>query len=190
MDASGTETEERRALSTPSEGFLQGRSTRVGRLVELAVGYTVNKATVWGFDYLLYPFVIWKLGPWHGGLVMMGLSFVVCILTIWFYDWAKRDWLGIEMIKGMKTYSGSKRLGKITSWFLEKSEPVVFLFLSFIYDPFITMVYLRRGAYNGMSGRDWRIFLVSFILGNLIWIFACWTGINLAEWVWRRTVGG
>jgi hypothetical protein len=41
--------------------------------------------------------------------------------------------------------------GKLTFWILQKSDPVVFLFLSLKVDPFITMVYLRNGAFNGMN---------------------------------------
>lgn len=167
-----------------------GQASRFRRLAELAVGLTVNKVEVWVFDYILYPFVIYWFGVWYGGLVMMGLSFVVCMLTTWFYDWSKRDWLGIEAIKSMREYSGKSRVGRLTVWFLRKSEPVVFLYLSLVTDPFITMVYMRRGAYNGMGQRDWRIFLGSFVIGNVSWIFVCWTGISLAQWVWRHTFGG
>jgi hypothetical protein len=36
--------------------------SRIGlRLGELTLGHAVNAALVYGFDYALYPFVIWKL---------------------------------------------------------------------------------------------------------------------------------
>jgi len=133
--------------------------------------------------------VIFYLGVWHGGLVMMGLSFAICMLTIWFYDWAGRDGLGIEAIKSMRDYDGTSRLGRLTAWMLRKSEPMIFLYLSLMSDPFITMVAMRRGAYNGMAARDWRIFLGSFVLGNASWIFVWWTRISLAQWVWRVVTG-
>jgi hypothetical protein len=162
---------------------------RLMRFAELTVGLTANYLMVIGFDYVLYPLVIFYLGVWYGGLVMMGLSLAICLLTVWFYDWAGRDWLGIEAIKSMRDYTGTSRLGRLSVWMLRKSEPVIFLYLSLMSDPFITMVAMRRGAYNGMSARDWRIFLGSFALGNITWIFACWTGISLAEWVWRAIAG-
>ena len=66
-----------------------------------------------------------------------------------------------------------------------KSDPIVFFFLSIKYDPFITMIYMRHGAYNGMSNRDWKIFTGSLILGNAYWTLACFMGISLVEWGWK-----
>lgn len=106
------------------------------RAAILAVGLTVNKIMDWPFNYILYPGVIYLLGIWWGGLIMTFLSFIYCLLTIWFYDWSKKDWLGIEAIKGLKNYEGGHSAGRMTSWFLRRSEPVAFLFLTFWYDPF------------------------------------------------------
>jgi len=53
-------------------------------------------------------------------------------------------------------------------------------------NPFIAMAYLRRGAYNGMGARDWRIFLASLLLGNFYWILASWLGVSLLEYLWVR----
>jgi len=74
---------------------------------------------------------------------------------------------------------------------LQKGDPAVFLFLSLWYDPFITTTYMRHGShqYNGMSRRDWAIFMSSLLLGNGVWIFACFTGISLVEWVWKAVAG-
>lgn len=158
-----------------------------GRVAELTIGLTANKFIVWGFDFFLYPFVIYHFGILKGGVVMTFLSFVVCILTMKFYDWSKRDWLGIEAIKDLKGYEGEKKIGRFTSWFLKKSEPVAFLFLSLWYDPFIVTAYLRHGTnkFNGMSSRDWKIFVSSLILANAYWTLACFMGITLVEWAWK-----
>jgi hypothetical protein len=160
------------------------------RLLELAVGLTTNQAIDYLFNFVLYPLVIYHFGLLVGGLVMMLLSFVACLLSLWFYDWSKRDWLGIEAIKGLKDYEGSKSLGRLSGWLLRKSDPVVFLFLSLKYDPFITTAYLRHGAFNGMSRRDWRIFLGSTVVANVYWTLACFMGISLVEWVWGWLAGG
>ena len=106
---------------------------------------------------------------------------------MWFYDWSKRDWLGIETIKGMKGYSGESRLGRITAWVLRRSDPVVLIFLSIKEDAFITLIYLRHGChqFNGMSLRDWRIFLSSVVISNIYWTLAAYMGISLVEWLWQ-----
>ena len=154
-----------------------------GRIAELAIGLTANKLlSTLAFDYFLYPFVIYKLGIVKGGIVMTILSFFACLLIIKFYDWCKRDWLGIEAIKGLREYSGNRKVGRITSWILKKSDPIVFMFLSLYYDPFITVAYMRHGAYNGMSKRDWKILSGSLLLSNGYWTLACYMGITLVEW--------
>ncbi len=106
-----------------------------------------------------------------------------------FYDWSKRDWLGIETIKSIKGYDGNKKIGRITAWMMRKSDPLVFLFLSIKFDPFITTAYLRKEKFSGMSRRDWKIFIGSLLISNAYWTLACYMGITLAEWVWRRIIG-
>jgi hypothetical protein len=172
--------EKRRTMTAPA--FWENRAAI------LAVGLTANKLMDWPFNYILYPGVIYLLGIWWGGLMMTILSFLICILCIWFYDWSKKDWLGIETIKALKGYDGKHGSGRLASWFLRRSEPVAFLFLTFWYDPFITMAYMRRGSYNGMGERDWRIFLASLILGNGYWILASWLGVSLLEYLWNRGI--
>ena len=51
-------------------------------------------------------------------------------------------------------------------WLLHRSDPVACVLLSIKFDPFIVTVYLRRGRFGGMSRRDWRIFLLSWLIGN------------------------
>lgn len=160
-----------------------------GRASELAVGLTINKLMDWPFNYILYPYVIYTCGILRGGISMMCISLLSCMLTIRFYDWSQRDWLGIEAIKDMKHYQGKIKAGQLVGWFLKKSEPVAFLFLTIWYDPFITMAYLRRGKFNGMTRRDWRIFFISLFIGNGYWILACYMGITLVEWAWQGVKG-
>jgi hypothetical protein len=70
---------------------------------------------------------------------------------------------------------------------LEKSDPAAFFFLSVKEDAFITMVYLRHGShqYNGMSGRDWRIFLSSLAVANIYWTLAALWGFRWWSWFGR-----
>lgn len=155
------------------------------RIRELVIGYSTNQVLIWAFDLVLYPFVIFRLGPLKGGAVMTFLSFFACVGMIKFYDWSKRDWLGIEAIKGLKGYDGEKKIGRFTSWFLKRSEPAIFLFLAIRYDPFVTTAYLRHGRYNGMNRRDWTIFTSSSIVSNAYWTLAVYMGISLVEWGWK-----
>jgi hypothetical protein len=157
------------------------------RAAELAIGLSANSLIGISFDWFLYPAVIFWLGIVYGGVVMTLLAMLACVAMIKFYDWSKRDWLGIEALKGLREYAGNKRLGKLTSWVLTKGNIVVFLFLSVYFDAFITTTYMRYGKnqYNGMSRRDWTIFTSSVIISNACWTLAVYMGISLAEWVWK-----
>jgi len=156
------------------------------RIAELAVGFTVNKLQEYLFDFLLYPFVIFKLGLLCGGIIMSVLSFIGCLLFLRFYDWSKRDWLGIEAVKSLKDYSGTSRLRRFMAWLLCRGDYIACVTLSVKFDPFITTAYLRRGAFNGMNRRDWRIFVLSWFVGNAYWSVACFFGVSILAWVWLK----
>lgn len=155
---------------------------------ELSIGLTAKYLSDRAFDYFLYPFVIFNLGILKGGIVMTFLAFIANIITMTFYDWSKRDWLGIEAIKELKTYSGNRMMRRFTSWILKRSSPVIFLFLTLRYDAFTTTAYLRHGKFNGMSKRDGTIFMGSLLLANIYWTLACYMGISLVERGWKAIV--
>jgi len=119
---------------------------------------------------------------------MSVLSFLVCLLLLKFYDWSKRDWLGIEAVKSMKHYEGNSRLGRLIAWLLCRGDAVACVTLSLRYDPFITTAYLRRGAFNGMMTRDWRIFVLSWFIGNAWWCLFCYAGVETVAGLWRWIV--
>lgn len=158
------------------------------KVAVLAAGLTANKLLEMAFDYALYPFVIYRLGIIKGGVVMLLLSYLACLLIIRLYDWSRRDWLGIETIKNLRGYAGDKRIGRLTSWVLQKSEAAIFVFLSIKFDAFITMIYFRQGAFNGMTTRDWRIFNGSLLFSNAYWTLACYLGVSVFEYAFG-TIG-
>jgi hypothetical protein len=148
------------------------------RLAQWAAGFLTYKLLDEAFDYLLYPFVIYKLGPLCGGLTMTGLSFADCLLLLKLYDWLKRDWLGLETVKGLRHYTGTSRWRKTLAWLLHQGDTVAFVVLSVRFDPFITTAYMRLGNFTGMRRRDWRIFLGSGLLSNAVWTLVCYGGVN------------
>lgn len=155
------------------------------RTAELATGISVLSLTNFLFDYILYPLVIYWLGLLVGGIVMAGLSFLTCWLMLWFYDRSARDWLGIEAAKQVRDYAGHSRWRRGLAWSLQRGDVVACVALSIYFDPFITTAYLRRGSFNGMNRRDWRIFWASWFIGNLYWTFACFGGVKALQWAWR-----
>jgi hypothetical protein len=160
--------------------FLNRYKERIGIL---GVGILGNQVMVWLFLWVLYPYVIWELGLIFGFAVMLVLSFLVCYGTILFYDWSKTDWLGIETMKELKEYRGSSKFAKVISWVMKQSDPIVLVFLSIKFDPFITTVYMRKGSnkYDGMGRRDWKIFMISLVIGDICWSIAVFTGLSVVE---------
>jgi hypothetical protein len=159
------------------------------RLRILAIGTTALYATNKCFDYLLYPYVIYRAGVLPGGLIMTGLSAIACLAILRFYDWTKRDWLGMETVRDLRHYRGERTAGRFLSRLLAKSDAVAFVVLSLNYDPFVTTVWLRHERFGGLSARDRRIFWGSVLLSNASWTLTCWLGVNAAVWAWRWLQG-
>lgn len=154
------------------------------RLGILGVGLVGNQLITLGFNWVLYPYVIWRFRLVEGFFIMATLSVLVCYLLILFYDWTKQDWLGIETIKEVKIYDGSSRVKRLTSWVINKSDPLALIVLSIKFDPFITTVYMRRDKFGGMSRRDWKIFFASLVIGDVWWSTSFFMGISLVEYLW------
>jgi len=152
-----------------------------GRTAELSTGFVTWKAYDYAFDYALYPYVIWKMGPWQGGALMASLSLVTSLFLLWLYDRLRRDWIGIESLKRLRHYAGSSGFLRAFAWLLSRGDWVAFVVLSTKFGPFITTAYLRRGAYNGMSRRDWSIFMGGWALGNFLWTFICFGGVSMVK---------
>lgn len=138
----------------------------------MAVGHTFKQVEEFVFDYTMYPAVIAWLGTMIGGAVMMTFSALISWLYIRFYDWAKKDWLGLELLKEFR--DGKDKHGyvaRLVQRVARKGGWLAFLALSCSTDPFMTTVYMRSGAeeYNGLSSRDWKIFWASVLVANLWW---------------------
>ncbi len=142
------------------------------RIGIMAVGHGFKQAEEFVFDYTFYPAVIAWLGAISGGLVMTVFSALICWLYLLFYDWSKQDWLGLELLKGVRDGEEKQgRVARLIQWATRKGDWLAFLALSCFTDPFVTTVYMRHGAeaYNGLSSRDWRIFWGSVLVANLWW---------------------
>jgi len=176
--------------SPPTEAtpdFRPPQSMRA-RLGLLGVGLFGNQAIVLAFDYALYPFVMWRLGLLWGCVVMTVLSAMICYLTLLFYDWAKKDWLGIEAIKELRDDNKQGRIALYIGALLRRSNWFALIFLSAKFDPFIVTAYMRPGSYqfNGLAAREWRIFWASVLISNLYWSFVAFTGVTVVLWAWQR----
>ena len=146
------------------------------RLGILGVGLFANTLIVYGFDYLLYPWVLNKYGLLYGGHIMIWASLFICLASFVFYDWAKKDWIGIETLK--EVGEAEAKLGTI-----KKTRWLEFLILSVQTDPFIVTLFMRKGAheYNGLSKADWKVFFSSLVIGNAFWITVVYFGLEVSK---------
>lgn len=170
---------------------------RWGRRFGLAaIGHSAKQVEEFLFDWLLYGAVVaWattQFGSLWGSVVafavMTPLSIFICLLYMAFYDWTKKDWFGFEAVKGARDDVEESRgfWKKIMRSIMRLGDIPAFILLSINSDPFMTTVYMRKGAdqYNGMTKRDWRIFYGSAILANGYWTLRWTVIVALLAWVW------
>jgi len=179
------------------------------QIATIALGQTFNQIFDWMFNYPLYMFAVEQMGLTKGYIVMAFASFFTCLAFIKFYDWLKVDWLGIEVAKEAKEYGPTfikkmnveSGIGRILwwpfsriilfiLWAVNKGGLVAFMALSIYTDPFITTVYMRRGwgEYNGLSRRDWAVFLASTAVGNAYWAIRTFAILEVAKFSWKSLV--
>lgn len=142
------------------------------QLGTFGVGIALKKVLDYGFDYVLYPSVLLYLGYGWGGLAMTIASIVVNLLFIRLYDWGQRDILLLERLKEIRLGGSSTGSSSLLLKALRRSDVVAFFVLSWIDDPAVVTLYLRRGCYqyNNLSRADWLVFIGSTAVANLSWI--------------------
>ena len=89
-----------------------------------------------------------------------------------------------SIIKELRHYAGATGWRRALAWLLGRGDVVAFFALSLRFDPFVTTAYLRHGQFNGLSPRDWRIFLASVVVSNAAWALVCFGGIEAVR-RWR-----
>jgi len=160
---------------------------RIGLIV---VGQTAKRIEEFLFDTVLYGTVVAictiQLGPLLGPIVtlavMTPISALACYGYLRFYDWSKKDWLGLEALKALR--EGNTLLHRVVRY----GNVPAFFALSVFSDAFATVVYLRgKERYEGLTTRDRKIFWASIVVSNAYWTLR-WTAIVQAalffgEWL-------
>ena len=150
------------------------------RISRILVGHTVNVIIALLFDNILYPRVMGAKGFLVGAPIMFFASMLLCLVSLKFYDWSGKDWLGIETIKEARELRNSKTSRLIARLF-KNSQRAQLVILSLAQEPFLVTVFLREGAhqYGGMTNKDWKNFFISLFIGNGFWSVLCWSGIKI-----------
>jgi hypothetical protein len=151
-------------------------------------GVAIKKSLDYGFDYLLYPFALIWLGYFWGGAAMTAASVIINLAVIRAYDWSKRDWLLLETIKEFKDRPDGLVGRPLVGWIVRRGDLAAFFILSWVEDPIVVTLYLRRNAhqFNGLARRDWMIFGASTIVSNLFWIFGLVSALELFRFASRH----
>jgi hypothetical protein len=139
------------------------------RLAEVSLGHGLYAVFNWFFDNVLYVYVVYQLGLLRGGTIMTLLSMVQCGALLMLYERMRIDWVGAGSIGRLSSIPNPVRWQRVLLWADRRGAAVVFLALCILQDPFITTVYFRRGRFNGLRPRDWRIFLASVLTSNGYW---------------------
>lgn len=151
------------------------------------IGFASKKLLDSAFDFVAYPAALIALGVVWGGALMTVLSVVVNILLIRTYDTLRCDFLLLEALKSLQCAKGSSRLQQLVAWVLRRGDVPAFFVLSWIEDAVVVTLYLRKGShlYNGLSRRDWTIFVASTVTANLFWIVSVSSIIEIVRLVLR-----
>lgn len=166
------------------------------RIGLIAVGHTAKKIEEFLFDWLIYGVVvIWATSTWgafFGSLVafaiMMPFSAIMCFVYIRFYDWAKKDWFGFELVKEWRDEEKHEHwFGHLLHRLTRMGGVPAFFALSMYGDPFLTTVYLRHKhtKFDGLSRRDWAIFSASVLFSNGYWTLRWTVIVVVAQFVWN-----
>jgi len=142
----------------------------------------------WVYDYVVVSFFLIYLGLIKGAIVVMILSALVDLATMRFYDWLKKDWLALETIKDLEKNPGIA--GRIFNFVRGKGTFLTIIILSLTSNAFVVTAYMRKGShqYNGMTLRDWLIFISSSFLINLYWVFIVGGGIELIKYYYYNVL--
>ena len=157
-------------------------------------GAFVLYSTAWLFDYVLYPFVIYKAGLVYGFFIMLLLSFLSCLILLLLYNYLKKDIFGFEFAKhkidGFIDTNHGNYVKRMLRGFLKRSKVLLYIVLS-VYDPFIAAVFMRKGDFQSrvISRRDWRNLTLSVIVGNGVWAPMVFAGVSFVEFIYGLIAG-
>lgn len=152
------------------------------RIAMLAIGHTIDSITAYGYDFVVYPYLLVTYGLVRGWLYAVVGSVILCLLFLWFYDVTKQDWLGIEMIKSIRDEPAKGRIRKFFHHLISRGDTLAFILLSIKYDAFIVTAYMRKSDHNHtMTTRDWKIFWASIAISNVWWGLAVFGVIEIFQ---------
>jgi hypothetical protein len=183
-----------------------------GKALTFVAGMTIKRVINYAFDYVAYPVVLLALGNVRGAVFLTLAAVAINIIVIRLYDWSRIDWFLIENIKKLQNGENAhtrfrfrpsarkrsllmyfalykKNLSNLCLWLLQsaKKSSILTFFVLCLDDPVTVTLYFREGNYkfNGLSLRDWKIFIAANIVSNMYWIAVWLSAIEAIKWLFK-----
>lgn len=139
----------------------------------------------WIYDYLVVSACIVYFGLLKGVVIVLFMSIFIDLATLKFYDWFKKDWLALETLKDLE--HNKNFVGKLLNFVHNRNTFITVIVLSLTSNAFVVTTYMRKGSnlYNGLTARDWIIFLSSSLLINVYWAFVVGGGIEFVKEIYK-----
>jgi len=153
--------------------------------MEIGTGHIVYASLRWIFENVIYVYIVYRLGLFVGGAIMTLLSLVICVATLLLYERMRIDWVGAGSLARLLGIPNPSWWQRIISWAMRRGPVVIFLSLCIFQDPFITTAYFRQGRFDGLQGRDWRIFFGSVLVSNCYWTLRSGAVVAVIETAWQ-----
>lgn len=155
------------------------------RLTLIGLGHLLYAGFNWLFDHVIYVYVVFTWGMLLGGGLMTLFSLTQCALTLRLYEKMQIDWVGAGALNSWDAQQSTSLLRRLFRRINGKKH-TVFIVLCIVSDPFITTAYFRKGRFDGLTHRDWRIFFYSVLVSNGYWIgVSALLGTGIAHlWQW------
>jgi len=151
-------------------------------------GHALYGTFNWCFDNVLYVYAVHRLGLLAGGALMTCLAGLQCAATLLLYERMRIDWVGAGSLAHLTTIENPAWWQRVILWAMQRGNAFVFVALCVFQDAFITTAYFRRGRFDGLTVRDWRIFISSVLLSNLYWTLRSGAVAAALSGVWHRVL--
>lgn len=158
------------------------------RLAQIGTGHLLYASFNFVFDEIVYVYVVYRLGMLIGGVIMTMSSLVQCAAMLLVYERMRIDWVGAGSLARLFSVPNPSWWQRLARWAMRRGNVAIFIALCIFQDPFITTAYFRQGRFDGLNGRDWRIFLGSVLLSNFYWTLRSGVAaaILVSAWGWIK----
>ena len=162
------------------------------KIQEIGTGLFVWEGFNFLYDFIFYPFALAYWGLVIGGVIVFMLSMFINAFVFWLYEYMRVDWLGANALRQLEEKENKSNFERLVTWMGKKKEtiweklasPVVLAALVLPIDPVIVAVHFQRQHFEGLSWRDWGLFLYASAVANVWWLIKIGLVVEAAKYIW------